>query len=177
MFFDDGEEDEQLRSAMKPKKKRKRIIQANDSSDEDDAKEKQKKLDDGKGRKNIRQFKDSSSLEENTKRAAREEKLRLERLAERQKLYNTICDKKNIDTETESKRLILDFDEDTKEILLEVDEGIVSHLKPHQSNGVKFMWEACFESIKQIESSEGSGCILAHCMGLGKTVSLLLKFT
>jgi transcriptional regulator ATRX len=35
--------------------------------------------------------------------------------------------------------------------------------------GVKFMWDVCFESLKQIEKTKGSGCILAHCMGLGKT--------
>jgi len=35
--------------------------------------------------------------------------------------------------------------------------------------GVKFMWDACFESLKQTEKTKGSGCILAHCMGLGKT--------
>jgi hypothetical protein len=31
------------------------------------------------------------------------------------------------------------------------------------------MWDACFESLKQVEKTKGSGCILAHCMGLGKT--------
>lgn len=31
------------------------------------------------------------------------------------------------------------------------------------------MWDACFESLKEIEKTKGSGCILAHCMGLGKT--------
>lgn len=37
------------------------------------------------------------------------------------------------------------------------------------------MWDACFESLKQIEKTTGSGCILAHCMGLGKTLQVRIK--
>lgn len=39
--------------------------------------------------------------------------------------------------------------------------------------GVQFMWDCCCESVKKIEKSAGSGCILAHCMGLGKTLQVL----
>jgi len=40
---------------------------------------------------------------------------------------------------------------------------------------VKFMWNCCAESLERLKSDEGSGCILAHCMGLGKTLSVRLS--
>lgn len=40
------------------------------------------------------------------------------------------------------------------------------------ASGVQFMWDCCCESVKKIEKSSGSGCILAHCMGLGKTLQV-----
>lgn len=71
-------------------------------------------------------------------------------------------------------KLVLDFDLETKEELVKVDEGLVQHLKPHQVDGIKFMWDACFESVERIAGGhEGGGCILAHCMGLGKTLQIV----
>ena len=43
-----------------------------------------------------------------------------------------------------------------------------------QAKGVKFMWDSCFESVKMAEKGPGGGCILAHCMGLGKTLQVKL---
>jgi hypothetical protein len=38
-------------------------------------------------------------------------------------------------------------------------------IKPHQIEGVQFMWQNCIV--------KGKGCILAHCMGLGKTFQVI----
>lgn len=70
-------------------------------------------------------------------------------------------------------KLVLDFDPETKEELVTVHENLVKRLKPHQAEGIKFMWDACFESLERINSSSGSGCIIAHCMGLGKTLQVI----
>lgn len=63
----------------------------------------------------------------------------------------------------ESNPLILDIDRNIK-----VDENLVKILKPHQKDGVYFMWKALFK--------ENHGCILAHCMGLGKYRHLYVLF-
>lgn len=158
----------------KPKKKRRRIKVADSStdSDEDDKKKTADSESPTKGRKKIRHMMKEDELEEGTKEAAKEEEERLKRIAARQKMYEELYD--NIQKEFHVlDQLILDFDEETKEPLVEVDKSLVKKLKPHQAKGVKFMWDACFESLKRLERKKGSGCILAHCMGLGKTFQVV----
>lgn len=64
--------------------------------------------------------------------------------------------------------LVLDFDADSKTKNIFVDGGISIHLKKHQIEGIKFIFDVCFESSDRLTESIGRGCILAHGMGLGK---------
>lgn len=151
-----------------PSKKRRKRIKKMASSDEDDESQEKNKT----GRKNIRKLIKNSGLDVTTKEAAKIERERKQRIEERQKLYNQFYDERPEEIK-EITQLILDFDEDTKKPLLEVDKNLVKKLKPHQAKGVKFMWDACFESIERCGNDDGSGCILAHCMGLGKTLQVI----
>ncbi|KAJ3695883.1 hypothetical protein LUZ60_001260 [Juncus effusus] len=60
-------------------------------------------------------------------------------------------------------------------VCIEVDPLLVKFLRPHQREGVQFM----FACVSGVSSSDGiSGCILADDMGLGKTLqSITLLYT
>ncbi|CAN0247130.1 unnamed protein product, partial [Ectocarpus sp. 13 AM-2016] len=49
---------------------------------------------------------------------------------------------------------------------ISVDPRLCKFLRPHQREGVQFM----FECVMGMREFEGSGCILADDMGLGKTL-------
>ncbi|XP_066952391.1 transcriptional regulator ATRX-like isoform X3 [Macrobrachium rosenbergii] len=156
-----------------PKGKRKRIKKVSSSSDEGEEGEDGKKEESPSKHKKIRRVIRDEDLLESTKNATQEEEERRKRIAERQKQFNQIFE---IDVESDQKdldKLVLDFNPDTKKELVCVNNNLVKHLKPHQAKGVKFMWDSTIESLEMLEQKPGSGCILAHCMGLGKTLQVI----
>uniref|UniRef100_A0A8C4IGJ4 DNA helicase n=1 Tax=Dicentrarchus labrax TaxID=13489 RepID=A0A8C4IGJ4_DICLA len=125
-----------------------------------------------KGRKKIRKIIEDENLRTETQEALREEEERCKRLADREQqmedrreLTQVVC--------PITTKLVLDQDEETKKPLVQVHRNLVTRLKPHQVDGVQFIWDSCCESVKKANSSPGSGCILAHCMGLGKTLQVV----
>ncbi|XP_037603550.1 transcriptional regulator ATRX-like [Sebastes umbrosus] len=132
-----------------------------------------------KGRKKIRKIIEDVNLRAETQEALREEEERCKRLAIREQQMEERREIIVIEDELSqvvcpiTTKLILDQDEETKTPLVQVHRNLVTRLKPHQVDGVQFIWDSCCESVKKANSSPGSGCILAHCMGLGKTLQMV----
>ncbi|KAM6907548.1 LOW QUALITY PROTEIN: transcriptional regulator ATRX-like [Xenentodon cancila] len=132
-----------------------------------------------KGRKKIRKIIEDVNLCAETQEALREEEERRKRLADRdqqmedRRVIIEIEDELSQVMYPVTTKLVLDQDKETKNPLVQVHPNLVKKLKPHQVDGVQFIWDSCCESVKKANSSPGSGCILAHCMGLGKTLQVV----
>ena len=160
---DDGDGDDVDEKQKKKKRKRK-----TDSDKENEEAEKaQKKAEKTKARNIMTDDK----LSESTKQAEldeKERKTRLEKMREERKQT-----KKTDGFENAEWNGILN-----KEPLVQVDVDLLSKLKSHQVEGIQFMWDCVIESVTKLgkndyklgSNSAGHGAILAHCMGLGKTL-------
>ncbi|XP_008282594.1 transcriptional regulator ATRX isoform X1 [Stegastes partitus] len=173
-------DDEKQRSYNQKKKRRRIKVQESSSSNEKSGEEDGDDQDgEGrKGRKKIRKILKDDKLRTETRDALKEEEERRKRIAEREALREKLREVIVVEESSQvtcpiTTKLVLDEDEETKEPLVQVHRNLVTKLKPHQVDGVQFMWDCCCESMKKIEKSAGSGCILAHCMGLGKTLQVV----
>lgn len=82
----------------------------------------------------------------------------------RQQLHNSTLLPK------EKKRLIINESKLEGQGLLFVHDRMASRIKNHQIEGVRFMWDEITKDTKH-------GCLLAHTMGLGKTMQVITLIT
>ncbi|XP_029021930.1 transcriptional regulator ATRX [Betta splendens] len=173
--------DDEKQRSYKQKKKRRRIKVQDSSSSNEKSGEEDGDDQDGegrKGRKKIRRILKDDKLRTETRDALKEEEDRRKRIAEREALREKLREVIVLEESSQvtcpiTTKLVLDENEETKEPIVQVHRNLVTKLKPHQVDGVQFMWDCCCESMKKIQKSQGSGCILAHCMGLGKTLQVV----
>lgn len=81
---------------------------------------------------------------------------------------------KNGDHIVDGDFFVLDTHKNTNEKII-VHPEFVKRMEKHQVEGLEFMYKCCFNDLnaKRKYRRQDHGCILAHCMGLGKTLQLI----
>lgn len=84
-------------------------------------------------------------------------------------------EKNNIFTKLnyKSKDIVLDFDVDNKKPLVIIQSKISKKMMKYQIEGIRFIWDIVFESVDLTNKTNGTGCIIAHRMGTGKTLQII----
>ncbi|CAH0749771.1 unnamed protein product [Diatraea saccharalis] len=73
----------------------------------------------------------------------------------------------------EQGRVLINIGHPENEEDIFVAPQIARIIKPHQIGGVRFLFDNIIESVERFSTSTGFGCILAHSMGLGKTLQIV----
>eukprot|EP00960_Hanusia_phi_P069695 767143-Hanusia_phi.AAC.6 len=154
------------------------------SGDDDDGEQKDGEANDrkrkskvlGKDKRKIRKIKDDSALSEETRHLQ-------EREEERRKCEQELL-KKSIDDSMRDRGIINPLAESGSQI--RIHPKLAARMKDHQIDGVRFMWRRLMDGrsykaargglgslLALEENDKGTGCILAHSMGLGKTFQVI----
>ena len=132
-------------------------------------------------KKTERRMLNDEDLTQMTKKALQDERQRVQRVQERQSQLPSssqivVIDDDGGDLEYDRNakkkdekeaQLVFEFEPNTNKSLIAVLPELVVRMKPHQLDGTMFLWDNVYESVAQIKKdNEGTGCILAHHMGL-----------
>ncbi|PIK57981.1 hypothetical protein BSL78_05126 [Apostichopus japonicus] len=73
----------------------------------------------------------------------------------------------------EEGRVLVNVSHPLDEQDLYLPQHLACKVKSHQIGGIRFLYDNLVESINRFTNSAGFGCILAHSMGLGKTLQVI----
>lgn len=148
-------------------------ISLSSDSDLDEEKEEEDDEDENAKKRNIRAIMSEDQLTVETKQAQKEEDSRIRRLEKKNNMLSQrLSQSQSLSQNHEESSIILDYDTKRNTNIC-VHPDIVKHLKEHQVDGIRFMYDNSYGGVDSIDKFQGSGCILAHCMGLGKTLQLI----
>ncbi|XP_042036260.1 protein CHROMATIN REMODELING 20-like [Salvia splendens] len=137
-------------------------------------------------KKIIRRIIDDAELGEETKKKIAIEKERQERLKSLEARFSTKSPVSSVNNRNSfdgtgleilgdiSSGYVVNVVREEGEEAVRIPPSISTKLKIHQVAGIRFMWENIIQSVTKVRSGDkGLGCILAHTMGLGKTIQVI----
>ncbi|KAL7789937.1 P-loop containing nucleoside triphosphate hydrolase protein [Trichoderma ceciliae] len=110
--------------------------------------------------KEIVQNREGVDLREREKKRAEEQEVRRAKLRATLATSNTMTQDKS--------RLIINESKQDDQSFIYVNDEIGKRIKDHQINGVRFLWNQIV-----LDAEVRQGCLLAHTMGLGKTMQVI----
>uniref|UniRef100_A0A1I7YUB0 LisH domain-containing protein n=1 Tax=Steinernema glaseri TaxID=37863 RepID=A0A1I7YUB0_9BILA len=164
--------DSESGDGARPAKRRKKKLESEEDEDLDSESDAEGLLDDCETNwKKIRSTKimSDADLSQATLEAKRREFEKRERLQQKEREFSQVV----LSQRSHLTSLTLDLDANSDyPCPVEVDPELARQLKPHQVEGIQFMYGRAIESLDRLEEPGGGG-ILAHCMGLGKTFQVV----